>query len=149
LNTTSPTDQQLKYLKAIKISSENLLTILNDILDLSKIQAGKIELETIAFSLQEVLDTVYQTLRFKAEEKGLHFGIETHGDLPEFLKGDPVRLNQVLINVAGNAIKFTQKGSVIIHCKSLSADSEKALLEFKVSDTGIGIPVNKLDSIFE
>jgi len=149
LNTTRPTEQQLKYLKAIKISSENLLTILNDILDLSKIQAGKIELESITFSLPEVLETVHQTLRFKAEEKGLRFNVDMKDGLPEFLKGDPVRLNQVLINLAGNAIKFTGKGNVTIHASCLSIEGNKALLEFKVTDTGIGIPENKLDKIFE
>ena len=149
INTTGPNEQQLKYLKAIKISSENLLTILNEILDLSKIQAGKIELESIAFSLPEVLETVYQTLRFKAEEKGLHFHIEKNDGLPEFLKGDPVRLNQVLINLSGNAIKFTAKGSVTIHSRCISTEGQKVLLEFKVTDTGIGIPENKLDTIFE
>lgn len=148
INTTTPTEAQLRYLKAIKISSENLLTILNDILDLSKIQAGKIDLETIPFSLHEVLDTAYQTLRFKAEEKGLHFSIERN-NLPEYLMGDPVRLNQVLINLTGNAIKFTEKGSVTIYCRTSSQEGNKAVLEFKVTDTGIGIAENKLDKIFE
>src|SRR5258706_14036803 len=88
---TEVNEQQLKYLKAIKTSSENLLTILNDILDLSKIEAGKIELEKIVFSLPEVLETVRQTLHFKAEEKGLNLSVKMEGEGYEFLIGDPVR----------------------------------------------------------
>lgn len=149
LTTTGPSEKQLRYLKGIKTSSENLLTILNDILDLSKIEAGKIELESIPFSLREVMETAYQTLRFKAEEKGLRLVVSVDDSVPEYLKGDPVRLNQVLINLTGNAIKFTEKGSVTIQCNCKSKDDQTAFMEFKVIDTGIGIPANKLDTIFE
>ncbi|MBK5286735.1 MAG: response regulator [Bacteroidia bacterium] len=146
---TEVSEQQLKYLKAIKTSSENLLKILNDILDLAKIESGKIELETIPFHPVEVLDTVYQTLRFKADEKGIDFSIAVKDNIPSSLLGDPLRLCQVLINIAGNAVKFTDKGSVKINCRCISQDEREALLEFTIVDTGIGIPEDKIEKIFE
>src|SRR5439155_23389259 len=101
-------------LSAIKISSENLIVIINDILDLSKIESGKIELESIDFSLAEVMENLYNTLIFKSDEKGLELKMTTDSNIP-VLKGDPVRLYQVLMNITANAIKFTEKGSVKVH----------------------------------
>jgi signal transduction histidine kinase len=109
-----PPDDQMAYLMGIKNSSDNLLYIINDILDLSKIEAGKIELEQIDFSIRDVMDQVKQTLNHKAEEKGLELVLKIDKDVPDVVIGDPVRLNQVLINLAGNAIKFTEKGSVLL-----------------------------------
>jgi signal transduction histidine kinase/BarA-like signal transduction histidine kinase len=146
---TEVNEQQLKYLKAIKISSENLLTILNDILDLAKIESGKIELEQIPFYPGEVLDTVYQTLRFRAEEKGLVFSVKDETSFTGALIGDPVRLCQVLINIAGNAVKFTARGSVQIICRAASKSERDLTLDLEIADTGIGIPEDKIDAIFE
>ncbi|MEO5674059.1 MAG: ATP-binding protein, partial [Chitinophagales bacterium] len=152
-----PRPDQHHYLEAISKSSDTLLHIINDILDISKIEAGKIEIEKIDFSLKELLEQVKQTLDFKAEEKGLLLITRIGKGVPDVLIGDPVRLNQVMINLGGNAIKFTEKGSITIEVESKEANltDETAggfhdfLLTFHITDTGIGIPEKKLDSIFE
>ena len=141
--------QQQKYLNIIKKSSENLLVILNDILDLSKIEAGKMEFEKIDFLITDVIETVFHTVQFKSEEKQLHLAYAIDEQLPKALLGDPVRLTQILINLAGNAIKFTEKGKVIISANLLSSSANQVIVEFSVVDTGIGIPEDKLDQIFE
>jgi signal transduction histidine kinase len=141
-------EQQSKYIKAIKISSDNLLVIINDILEISKIEAGKIEIEQIAFNPSEVFENVYSVLNYKAEEKGLQLTMKKDA-LPGMLIGDPGRLNQVLINLVGNAIKFTASGSVEVNCRVAGEKDGKINFEFSVKDTGIGIPVDKLDKIFE
>ncbi|MEZ5196717.1 MAG: response regulator [Bacteroidales bacterium] len=137
------------YLNAIRQSSENLLIILNEILDLSKLEAGKIELEHIQFSPEEVVRNVKDILRFKAEEKGLHLNVHIDEKVPEYLIGDPTRLNQIIVNLASNAIKFTEKGKVSIEVLSKEISNENALLQFKVIDTGIGIAKDKMNTIFE
>ncbi|MEP7263168.1 MAG: ATP-binding protein, partial [Bacteroidota bacterium] len=144
-------EKQRRYLNAIKNSSENLLVIINDVLDLSKLEAGKMELEKIPFRLDDVLNTVYDTLRFKAEEKGLHFNIKKSETINPYLKGDPTRLSQVLLNLTGNAIKFTDKGSVNIHVENLASTNSdgKCNLRFIIIDTGIGIPEEKRAAIFD
>ncbi len=141
--------QQAKYLNVIKKSSENLLVIINDILDLSKIEAGKMEFEKIPFSIEESLDTVYHTMVFKAEEKNLELEKLIEPGVPDVILGDPVRLNQILINLCGNAIKFTEKGKVRILVKELSRLDNQSIIEFSVSDSGIGIPETQLNKIFE
>jgi len=141
---TKLTPLQSKYLNGVKKSSENLLVIINDILDLSKLEAGKMELEKIPFKLSEQIEQVHDTLRFKAEEKALSFETHINDDVPEVLIGDPSRLNQILINLCGNAIKFTDKGSVKIN---VSTSNEGTVL-FKITDTGIGIPKDKLGTLF-
>src|SRR6185436_1102718 len=146
---TSMSEQQQKYMNAIKDSSENLLVIINDILDLSKIEAGKIDFENIHFSLAETVNLVHTTLRFKAEEKGLHMIMDIDTSLPPMIIGDPVRLSQVLLNLAGNAIKFTEKGSITIKCKKLKEENKKVSIEFSVTDTGIGIAEEIVPKIFE
>ncbi|REK50368.1 MAG: response regulator [Bacteroidetes bacterium] len=142
-------DQQQKYLNVIRKSSENLLVIINDILDLSKIEAGKMDFEKIPFHLHDHLDTVYQTMLFKAEDKNLEFSVTVDEGVPPILIGDPVRLNQILINLSGNAIKFTNEGKIKINVKELSRKNEQSILEFSVSDSGIGIAPEKLNKIFE
>ena len=144
---TEVTPKQDQYLKAIKKSSENLLVIINDILDLSKLEAGKMELEKIPFRISEQLTQAYETIHFKAEEKGLVLQTEIDKDVPEVLVGDPSRLNQVLINLSANAIKFTDKGNVRITVKKVPGTESS--LAFTVADTGIGIPADKLGSLFE
>lgn len=141
--------QQAKYLNVIKKSSENLLVIINDILDLSKIEAGKMEFEKIPFSIEESLDTVYHTMVFKADEKNLELESTIEPGVPDVIIGDPVRLNQILINLCGNAIKFTEKGKVRIQVKELSRLENLSIIEFSVSDSGIGIPESQLNKIFE
>ncbi len=141
-------EQQLKYIKAIKVSSDNLLVIINDILEVSKIEAGKIELEQIPFLLDEVLGNVNSVLHFRAEEKGLKLVMEQESGIPGLL-GDPSRLNQVLINLVGNAIKFTARGSVEVKCRIAERSGDKVHIAFSVKDTGIGISEEQIGKIFE
>jgi len=139
-------EKQKFYLERIQKSSDNLLHIINDILDLSKIEAGKMELEQIDFSIRDVVEQVKQTLNHKAEEKGLHLISEIQRNIPEVVIGDPVRLNQVLMNLTGNAIKFTEKGSVSI---VITQAKHPESIHFSIVDTGIGIPKDKLQTVFE
>ena len=141
--------KQLEYMKAIKQSSDNLLIIINDILDFSKIRAGKIEIEHIDFRLSDLLQGLYNTFKFKVEEKNLQFIHQIDSTLPDVILGDPVRLNQILINLIGNAIKFTETGSITIECFPLNKNSDSVTIQFNVKDTGIGISENKLSTIFE
>ena len=136
--------EQGKYLNAISQSSENLLVILNDILDLSKLEAGKVELEQVPFDPRQVIGNVRDIVRFKAEEKGIALEVIIRDEVPHALLGDPTRLNQMVLNLAGNAIKFTERGSVTI-----DAHWSDGALSIAVTDTGIGIPQDRLDKIFE
>ena len=146
----NPREDQHVYLDGIKKSSGILLHIINDILDLAKIEAGKIELEVIDFSLREVVDQVIQTMYFKAEEKGLSLKRSIPDSVPDVLTGDPVRINQILMNLAGNAIKFTDQGSVELKVEQISPGNDSSvMLKFSVTDTGVGIPPEKLGSVFE
>jgi signal transduction histidine kinase len=142
-------DSQCKYLSIVKKSSSNLLVIINDILDLSKIEAGKMEFEKTPFLLSDTLETAYHTLLYKAEEKDLGFEFTIDEQLPHVLIGDPVRLNQVIINLASNAIKFTEKGFVHITAKQVDRSDHSVAVEFAVSDTGIGISEDKISKVFE
>ncbi|HNR18727.1 MAG TPA: response regulator [Bacteroidia bacterium] len=142
---------QQKYLKIIKTSSENLLVILNDILDLSKMEAGKLHFENIPFSIRDVMGTVYESLKIKTDEKNLEIILEIDPTVPAYVMGDPVRMSQVMINLVGNAIKFTEKGSVTVYANTVFVNEEegKCKVRFGVKDTGIGIPSEKLEKIFE
>jgi signal transduction histidine kinase len=142
-------DQQTKYVSMIQAASEQLMSIINDILDISKIEAGKMQFESIAFSPEQVIGNVRNILSMKAEEKKLDLKIKIDPTLPAHVTGDPSRLAQVLINLVGNAIKFTETGFVEISAKPLSTNSTTCLVEFSVSDTGIGIAADKLSAIFE
>jgi signal transduction histidine kinase len=142
-------DTQSKYLSIVKKSSSNLLVIINDILDLSKIEAGKMEFEKTPFVLADSLETAYHTLLYKSEEKELGFDFTVDQQLPVVLIGDPVRLNQVIINLASNAIKFTEKGFVHITAKQTDRTPDSVVVEFAVSDTGIGIAEDKISKVFE
>lgn len=143
-----PRPDQLGYLRVISRSSDILLHIINDILDLSKIEAGKLELERIDFSLAAMLRQVRDTLSVKAEEKGLQLITSIDSSITDTLLGDPYRLNQVLINLGGNAIKFTDSGSVAISITNTGSDVRNVRLLFTVRDTGIGIPADKLPNLF-
>ncbi len=140
---------QAEYLAAVKSSGANLLNIINDILDFSKIEAGKLNIEKIPFHLRELLDSLKTMFSQKAMEKGITFSVHTDEKIPAYLFGDPTRLMQILINLTNNAIKFTQQGEVKLSCEIKSIEHDIVQLVFKVKDTGIGIPADKIGSIFE
>jgi CheY-like chemotaxis protein len=143
----NPKNDQKEYLDTIKQSSDSLLVIINDILDISKIEAGKIELEHETFSVNDLVDNVHTIMQFKAEEKGLELRKNIPGKTI-YVKGDSNRLRQILINLIGNAIKFTEKG-VITTVISSEQIKDKIKLHFVVSDTGIGIAENRKEVIFK
>ena len=128
-------------------SSQNLLTIVNDILDISKIESGEMKLERIVFSPEEIVDDVMNVMLPLANEKGIALSLEAPGDLPYFI-GDPLRLQRIMINLVGNAIKYTTEGSVRVRLASRAATPQMAGFTFSVEDTGIGIPKDKIDSLF-
>jgi len=146
---TSLDAQQKKYLDAILHSSENLLVIINDILDLSKIEAGRMEFESIPFSLHEVCQGIQDTLRFRVDEKGIELKVETDPAMPQWLAGDPVRLSQVLLNLTGNAVKFTENGSVTIKTFWKEKEEGAFTMLLEIQDTGIGIPEDRQQAVFE
>ena len=152
LQQTPTTTEQTEYLTAIGSSSQNLLVILNDILDSSKMEAGKLTLEQVAFRLPEAVRGLSTLFRYAADSKGLHLRVEVADAVPEAVVGDPVRLQQVLVNLVSNALKFTRQGEVAVRvglAPEPAADSSHVALRFEVQDTGIGIPSNKLAAIFE
>ncbi|SMB98154.1 multi-sensor hybrid histidine kinase [Hymenobacter roseosalivarius DSM 11622] len=149
LAKTPLTPDQDEYLRAVTISGENLLVIINDILDLSKIEAGQLQVEKIGFGASQLMAQIEQTLHYKAEEKGLYFVTKVSPELPTVLLGDPYRITQVLLNLAGNAIKFTEKGSVTISCELLQQVDDAVEIRFLVTDTGIGIDPTYLNHIFK
>ena len=138
-----------EYLGMVKSSADSLLTIINDILDFSKIEAGKMGLETLEFSPVDCLEPAVKALALRAREKGLDLSCHIHSDVPEILVGDPGRLRQVLINLVGNAIKFTERGDVTVEVQQDSSDDACTWLHFSVRDTGIGISPDKQATIFE
>lgn len=141
--------KQENYLNGVKKASENLLHIINEILDFSKVEAGKLELEQLDFSIRDIAGQVIDILRHKAEEKGIEIFSVVSDNVPEVLLGDPVRLFQILMNLSGNAVKFTEKGSVQIDIAGISQQDNSAQIRFSVIDTGIGIPADKMNSVFE
>ena len=146
---TELTPEQREYLETVKLSAGALLTVINDILDFSKIEAGKIDIETIAFDLRECVETILKTMALRADEKGLELLCDIGDDVPTSVRGDSVRLGQMLTNLVGNAIKFTNEGQVAVKVEVESKYSETTVLHFAVSDTGIGIPKEKQSAIFE
>ncbi|MGN6195394.1 MAG: PAS domain S-box protein [Ginsengibacter sp.] len=149
LLNTSMTDEQKDFLKVIKKSSDNLLVLINDILDLSKIKAGKLRIEKIDFRLRETLEHSINTFRCLIKEKGLTLRISVDLDVPDSLTGDPHRLNQILNNLISNSIKFTVKGEINLEIKAIQQENKEVNLLFCVADTGIGIAKEKLKTIFE
>ncbi|CAK8723343.1 hypothetical protein GMJAKD_12640 [Candidatus Electrothrix aarhusensis] len=139
---------QRKYAEISMNSSELLLSLINDILDFSKIEAGKLELERTVFDLRDLLETVIKPMRIKSEEKGLYLNLEISADIHPFLRGDSVRLQQVLINFLNNAIKFTERGGVTVRIAAQKEDNERLQLKMSVHDTGIGIPAERMDRLF-
>ncbi len=147
--TTNLTSQQREYLGTVKHSAEALLRLLNDILDFSKIEAGKLELEAVEFGLRDCLADAMLTLGIRASQKGLELAYLVPPDVPDALIGDPGRLRQVIVNLVGNAIKFTEKGEVVVGVTVDARPGERIVLHFTVADTGIGIPAEKQKTVFE
>lgn len=149
LGDTDLDDEQTETLNLISRASNSLLNIINDILDLSKIEAGKFHLESIDFDLEESIRGVISLLKNKVEEKKLELRYSIPSNVPTWLIGDPHRLNQILLNLIGNAIKFTRQGYIEIRVKVLEYRERDQLVEFRVKDTGIGIPRDRLVAIFD
>lgn len=146
---TRLTPEQREYLTAAKNSAEALLRLLNDVLDLSKIEAGKLYVETVPFSLPELIHEVLKLWEPGARQKGLQTAAQFSADLPPLVVGDPVRLRQILFNLLDNAIKFTEQGQVVVTAALEARSGEAVCVHFAVRDTGIGIPEHKLANIFE
>ncbi|MBU1219580.1 response regulator [Myxococcota bacterium] len=151
LKSTETSPEQNEYLEALKVSSESLLSIINDILDFSKIEAGRLELISEKFSVATIIEQTKEILSFRTYEKNIEFITTFSNNLPDSVIGDPIRLRQILLNLAGNSVKFTSRGHVRINCSVLaddSGDTEQIKLLFEISDTGIGIPEDRVKSIF-
>ncbi|OYT16407.1 MAG: hypothetical protein B7C24_07945 [Bacteroidetes bacterium 4572_77] len=142
-------DIQKEQLNIIELSSENLLTLVNDIVDYSKIEANQLLMENISVNLSEVLNEIVAILHMKAKQKGLKLLLDIHPDTPIWVKTDPTRIKQILINYINNALKFTQKGFVSINVYPLKTDQDKTLVRFDVQDTGIGIKEENLSKLFK
>lgn len=143
-------EEQLENLNVLKFSADNLLVIINDILDLSKIESGKLTFESIPFNPGRIIEQVSKTFSFQVKGKNVKVIGEVDEKMPENLIGDPYRLTQMLNNLVSNAVKFTKEGTVTVSTEFVDmADDERALIEFSVADTGIGIPKNKLHTIFD
>ncbi len=149
LETTDLSHVQRDYLGKIQSSAKSLLGIINDILDFSNIEADRLELENIPFDLKDVFDRVLLTVQEKAEEKGNRIRISGDGAVPLFLTGDPLRLGQILLNLADNAIKFTENGEILIRTEVMGYLPNQVRLGFFVNDTGIGIPAEKRSQLFD
>src|SRR5262249_52922466 len=146
---TRITREQREYLTAIQGSADTLLALVNDLLDFSKIEARRLQLDRIGFNLRDALEDTMRVLAPRAYKKGIELACRIHPDLPETLVGDPLRLRQIVVNLVGNAIKFTDHGEVVVQVQSESHSENKIGLHFSVRDTGIGIPLEKQRVIFE
>ncbi len=147
--STDLTSEQQEYLETVKLSADSLLTVINDILDFSKIEAGKIDFEMIDFDIRETMEIAMKTMAFRADEKGLELLCDIAPEVPEGIQGDSTRVRQVVVNLVGNAIKFTDTGEVALKVRVTQGEGGNPLLHFTVSDTGIGIPLEKQKSIFD
>jgi len=146
---TELSEEQREFLNIVKFSADGLITIINDILDFSKMEAGKLTLEKIPFNLHGVVSSVMKQIAVRCEEKHLELICDIHEDVPEQIIGDPSRIRQVLLNLLGNALKFTQHGEIELTISLQPAINKGAVLRFAVRDSGIGIPKEKLSAIFE
>ena len=142
-------DEQRGYAETVRRSAASLLGLINDILDYSKVEAGRLELERLEFDLRDVLDEVHEIMGLRAREKGLALACALDGGVPTGLSGDAGRLRQILINLTGNAVKFTSEGRIEIRTSVVWSEPHRALLRFSVSDTGIGIPLDRQGELFE
>ena len=146
---TDLTPEQREYLGMVKLSADHLLTVINDILDFSKIEAGRLDLERVDFDLRETLDDTVATLALRAHKKGLELADHVAADVPDALSGDPHRLCQIVVNLLGNAIKFTERGEVVLRVEVQSRTEREICLHFAVSDTGIGIAADQQQKLFK
>ena len=146
---TDLTPKQMNYLKKINVSSHALLRIINDILDFSKIEAGKLDIEHVAFHLEDVMNNVADLISDKTRDKGLELLIAVSPDVPQVLVGDPLRLSQILINLLGNAVKFTQKGEIVVSVDTENKTADTATLRFEVRDTGMGMTPYQAEGLFQ
>ena len=146
---TELTEEQREYLETVKLSGDTLLSVINDILDFSKIEAGRIDLEMVDFDLRGCLEETLKTLAHRADEKGLELLCEVGPDIPEIVQGDSSRLRQVIVNLVGNATKFTREGEIALKVQTEAQDGKNHIFHFTVSDTGIGIPLEKQKIIFD
>jgi PAS domain S-box-containing protein len=145
----NPREDQVEYLKILKFSGENLLVLINDILDFSKIEAGKLEFEDVDFSVKDLIRNTRSALIQRANEKGIQVKLMIDEDLPDAVIGDPVRLGQILTNLITNAVKFTEEGRVVVAASLVKQDADSVTICFEVKDTGIGIPQDKQEAVFE
>jgi signal transduction histidine kinase/DNA-binding response OmpR family regulator len=145
---TPLTDEQRDYLRTVLHSGESLLTLINDILDFSKVEAGKMELEAIEFNLRNLVGETMKTLALRVQQKGLELAHSVDADVPAVIIGDPGRLRQVIVNLVGNATKFTERGEVVVRVQADEMSDHSVNLVFSVRDTGIGIPPDKIESVF-
>ncbi len=145
---TNLTSEQRKYCEIVRNSGESLLSLINDILDFSKIEARKLELENLDFDLRLTLEDTAELLAIKAHEKNLELVVFLDEKVPSYLQGDPGRLRQIMVNLAGNAVKFTQKGEVTLKAELESETDKNVIVRFTISDTGIGIPESRLSALF-
>jgi signal transduction histidine kinase/DNA-binding response OmpR family regulator len=146
---TDLTSEQRDSLGLVKLSAESLLSIINDILDFSKIEAGKLDMESIPFEMRESLGETMKALSYRAHQKGLELVYEVQPDVPETLVGDPGRIRQIIINLVGNSIKFTERGEILVSVEKESETPDSVRLHFSIRDTGVGIPADKQGKIFE
>ncbi|MCG8614894.1 MAG: response regulator [Desulfobacterales bacterium] len=146
---TDLTPKQQDYIEKVHLSAQSLLGIINDILDFSKIEAGKLDIEVIAFNLNEVLDNLSRLVTAKTQEKGLELIFNMDTEVPVYLKGDPLRLGQILLNLANNAVKFTEKGEIEVSISAVTVAVEEAMLKFEVRDTGIGLTPEQQGKLFQ
>ncbi|WP_061248218.1 hybrid sensor histidine kinase/response regulator [Leptospira alstonii] len=149
LGTTKLNDEQKEYVKILSISAKSLLQIINDILDFSKIEAGKISLDKEVFSIRSVLDEIHDLLYPLAKQKQIDFRLEGKFEIQEYVYGDQLRLRQILWNLTGNGIKFTNRGEVVLNVFQKNISNDKVLIEFTVLDSGIGIPFEKQKQVFD
>jgi signal transduction histidine kinase/CheY-like chemotaxis protein/HPt (histidine-containing phosphotransfer) domain-containing protein len=145
---TELSPEQMEYMETVRSSAESLMSLINDILDFSKIEAGQMDLEVLDFDVRTTLEDVVDMLAVPAQNKGLELSCLAYPDVPSLVRGDPGRLRQILLNLGGNAIKFTEQGEVHIRVQLAREDSTHVTLRFEVTDTGIGIPEDRMDRLF-
>jgi two-component system sensor histidine kinase/response regulator len=141
--------KQAEYLRMVMQSAESLLNVINDVLDFSKVESGRVELEHLPFSLRESIGDAIKSLALRSHDKGLELALDVSRNVPDWLLGDAGRLRQIVINLVGNAIKFTREGEVVVEVGLAEQYDHQAVLQFCVADTGIGIPADKLEKVFE
>ena len=149
---SSLTTEQRQHVQIFRSAGENLLTLINDILDLSKVEAGQLTLEHMPYDLFDIVDKAVEVMAVRAHSKNIELACRIIPDVPQFILGDPTRLRQVLINLLGNAVKFTEKGEIVLTVMPFTEDTPETtaqFLQFSVRDSGIGIPADRLDSVFE